>query len=88
MEVLFEVRAAASGQSDSSAPSLNEIISSHSDYIRSTTKGPLQPLTPEDDLTALIIEDEQKVCVGVMWTFKEDTYSCNYTCKVHVSQFV
>ena len=61
VEVLYESKAGDSDQSDSSVDSLNRIISGHADYIQSTTKGPVRPLTPECDLGALSIEDEQKV---------------------------
>ena len=45
--------------------SLQRIISEHLDYIESTTKGPVCPLTPDHDLRHAMAEEEQKVCLFV-----------------------
>ena len=44
--------------------SLQHIISEHLDYIESTTKGPVCPLTSDRDLRHLMVEEEQ-VCLCV-----------------------
>ena len=43
--------------------SLQHTISEHLDYIESTTKGPVCPLTPDRDLRHVMAEEEQKVCL-------------------------
>ena len=49
--------------------SLQRIISEHLDYIESTTKGPVCPLTPDRDLRHAMAEEEQKVCLCVCTRF-------------------
>ena len=67
MEVVYEVRRVEGGEGDG-VTALQRIISEHSDYIESTTKGPVCPLTPDCDLSHVMVEEEQKVCVCVgMW---------------------
>ena len=60
MEVLFEVRMVEGGEKEQ-VDSLVRIIGNHSEYIQNTTKGPVRPLTPDINLSSVIIEDEQKV---------------------------
>ena len=61
MDVLYEVRGTEGGGDGESVTSLMRIIRDHSEYIQSTTKGLVCPLTSESDLSHVIIEDEQKV---------------------------
>ena len=66
MEVVYEVRRVEGGEGDG-VTALQRIISEHSDYIESTTKGPVCPLIPDCDLSHVMVEEEQVcVCVG-MW---------------------
>ena len=64
VEVVYEVRRVEGGEGDG-VTSLQRIISEHSDYIESTTKGPVCPLTPDCDLRHVMVKEEQKVCVSV-----------------------
>ena len=62
MEVLYEVRGTEGGEPDGvGVTSLARIIREHAEYIQSTTKGPVCPLTSDSDLSHVIVEDEQKV---------------------------
>ena len=67
VEVVYEVRRVEGGEGDG-VTALQRIISEHSDYIESTTKGPVCPLTPDCDLRHVMVEEEQKVCVCVCGT--------------------
>ena len=62
VEVVYEVRRVEGGEGDG-VTSLQHIILEHSDYIESTTKGPVCPLTPDCDLRHVMVEEEQKVCL-------------------------
>ena len=56
------MRGAEGGEPDGvGVASLSRIIQEHSEYIQSTTKGPVCPLTSTSDLSHVIVEDEQKV---------------------------
>ena len=66
MEVVYEVRGVEGGGGEVVA-SLQRIISEHLEYIEGTTKGPVCPLTPDCDLTHMMVEEEQKVRRYVCW---------------------
>ena len=66
MEVVYEVRGVEGGGGEVVA-SLQRIISEHLEYIEGTTKGPVCPLTPNCDLTHMMVEEEQKVRRCVCW---------------------
>ena len=64
VEVVYEVTSVEGGEREG-VTSLQRIISEHLDYIESTTKGPVCPLTPDRDLRHAMAEEEQKVCLCV-----------------------
>ena len=64
MEVVYEVTSVEGGEREG-VTSLQRIISEHLDYIESTTKGLVCPLTHDRDLRHAMAEEEQKVCLCV-----------------------
>ena len=57
VEVVYDVRC----EGGEGGEGLRRIIQQHLEYIESTTKGPLRPLTPDVALGKTLVEDEQKV---------------------------
>ena len=79
MEVVYEVRGVEGGGGEVVA-SLQRIISEHLEYIEGATKGPVCPLTPDCDLTHMMVEEEQKVRRCVCWEGGEEERECVLVC--------